>query len=390
MDIKALAEKYESYIIERRRYYHAHPELPEHEEATRAQIHRDLEAMGVTDIRDMENCYGVIATIHGGKPGKTVALRADIDALPIKEETGLPFASENEGVMHACAHDTHIAMALGAAQILNEVKDELCGNVRFVFQPAEELATGALNVMKEGALDGVDAIYGQHTMGVLDAPLIDVTPGNRLACCHGFQIDVEGVSAHGSAPHLGIDAITASCSIVEALQQIVSRQNDPLNPLVITVGTIDGGTRFNVIPNKVHMTGTVRTFSLGTEVEDWMRKVIESVAAAMNCKATLSYQYMTPPTINRWDDLARIAHDAVVKLYGEESVGHAAVGMGSEDFAWYGDKVPYFFALIGSRDEEKGYTYSNHQEKYDIGEEILKRGSGLMAQFAADYLAENA
>ncbi len=314
MDIKALTQKYQDYIIERRRWYHAHPELSAHEQGTRDQIHRDLEAMGITDIHDMKTCFGLIATIHGGKPGKTVALRTDIDALPIKEETGLPFASENAGVMHACGHDFHIATVLGAAKVLNDVKDELCGNVRLVVQPAEELATGALDMTKEGAVDGVDAIYGAHVWGAFDAPLFSAASGNRMACCHGFEIDIEGVSAHGSAPHMGVDAITAACAVISNLQQVVSRQNNPLNPLVLTIGTVKGGTRFNVIPNHVHMEGTVRTFSMGTEVEDRMRKIIETTSESLGCKGSLSYTYMTVPVINRDENLVNLLRGAVTKL----------------------------------------------------------------------------
>lgn len=236
MYIKALAEQYNDYIIDRRRYYHTCPELSGEEKNTRAHLKEDLEALGITDIHELETCYGLTATIHGGKPGKTVALRADIDALPVKEETGLPFASHNEGKMHACGHDNHMAMLLGTAKILNEVKDELSGDVRLVFQPAEEIAVGALRMMKEHALDGVDAIYGVHVWGTYDAPGIAFPAGNLMACCHGFTIEVEGKSAHASAPHEGVDAVMVASSILQSIQQLVSRMNDPLNPLVITVG----------------------------------------------------------------------------------------------------------------------------------------------------------
>lgn len=390
MDIKALADKYEFYIIERRRYYHSCPELSGEEKETRAQLRRDLEAMGVTDIRELENCCGLTATIHGGHPGKTVALRSDIDALPVKEQTGLPFASKNEGKMHACGHDNHMAMLLGAARILNEVKDELHGDVRLIIQPAEEVATGAKAMLAEGALDGVEAIYGAHIWGVLESGLIDVTPGNRMACCHQFKITVTGVSAHGSAPHLGIDAIAVSAAIVNNLQQCVSRMNDPLNPLVLTVGTIHGGDRWNCVPREVEMEGTVRTFKADTSVEEAMRRVIADTASAFGAAGTLEYKYLTLPVINEDEQLNRIAHDAVVKLYGEEGVGHMPAIMGSEDFSWFGEKCRYIFGFIGSRNEEKGYVYTNHQEKYDVDESILKRGSAVMAQFAADFLTEAA
>ncbi len=390
MDIKALAEKYEPYIIERRRYYHARPELSNEETRTLASIKRDLEEMGIADIVEMKTCHGLIATIRGGFPGKTVALRTDIDALPVKERTGLPFASQNEGAMHACGHDNHIAMLLGAAKILNEIKGDLRGNVRLVVQPAEETATGAAMMLKEGAVDGVDAIYGAHIWGTVDSGLVDVTPGNRMACCHMFKITVTGASAHGSAPHLGIDAITASAEIISSLQQCVSRMNDPLNPLVLTIGTISGGDRWNCVPREVVMEGTVRTFAEGTFVEDRMRQIVASVAAAFGAKAELKYDYLTVPVINADEQLNRIARDAVVKLYGEEAVAHMPTIMGSEDFSWFGEKTRYIFGFLGSRDEKKGYVYTNHQEKYDVDESVLKRGSAVMAQFAADFLAETA
>ncbi|MCR5347669.1 MAG: amidohydrolase [Fretibacterium sp.] len=387
MEIKKLAEKYEPYIIERRRYYHTCPELSNHEKETRAQIKKDLEAIGIKDIREMKDCYGLIADIHGGKPGRTVALRTDIDALEIAEKTGLPFASSN-GSMHACGHDNHIAMLLGAAKILNEVREELCGTVRLVVQPAEEVATGARAMVQEGAMDGVDAIYGAHIWGTLNAPLIDVTPGSRMACCDKFSIEVEGATAHGSAPHLGVDAITVSAAIINNLQQCVSRMNDPLNPLVLTVGTIHGGSRWNSVPGSVSMEGTVRTFEKELNTAKIMKKVVEDTAAAFNAKAALDYMRLTPPVLNENDQLNRIAHDAVIKLYGEEGVGQLPTMMASEDFSWFGEKVPYIFAFVGSRNEAKGLTYTNHNEHYDVDESVLKRGAAVMAQFSVDFLQE--
>ena len=244
-------------------------------------------------------------------------------------------------------------------------------------------------MMDEGALDGVDAIYGGHVWGTLDAPYIDFTPGNRMASCHSFEIEVEGVSAHGSSPQLGVDAVAAAAAIINALQQCVSLQNDPLNPLVLTIGTINGGSRFNVIANRVTMTGTVRTFLPGTEIEDRMRRVIAHTAEALGAKATLSYHYLTSPLINADDTLNRLARAAVTKLYGPESLGHLGALMASEDFGWYGQTgIPYVWGFLGSHDPACAQAYTNHHEKYDIDEAILPRGSAVMAQFAADFLAE--
>ncbi len=391
MKIKALAEAYAPYIVERRRFYHACPELSGEEKETTAKIKADLEALGITDIHEMKDVYGLYADLHGAKPGKVVALRADIDALSVHEESGLPFASTADGKMHACGHDNHIAMQLGAAKILQEMREELCGTVRLVFQPAEEVATGARAMLRAGVMDGVSAVYGVHVWGSFDAPYIDFSAGNRMACCHGFQIEVEGCSAHASAPHEGIDAVMVSCSIVDALQKVVSRLNDPLNPLVITVGKVTAGNRWNVLAGHARLEGTVRTFATGTKVEDEMRRVIESTAAAFGAKATLSYQYMTQPVINSDPRLNRIAQNAVVGLYGPEALGTLPTMMGSEDFSVLGENgTPYIYGFVGSRNPEKGCIYGNHHEKYNVDEDILHRGAAVAAQFAMDFLAETA
>lgn len=387
MDIKALAEQSGGYILERRHYYHAHPELPGQEKETCEAIYRDLLALGITDIRKMETCHGLVATIHGGHEGKTIALRTDTDALPVTEVTGLPFASENHGVMHACGHDAHIAMLLGAAKMLNECKAELRGNVRLVVQPAEELAMGAAAMVKEGALDGVDAIYGQHVMGDVDAPCFVVGTGPRMAGAAFFTIDVEGFASHGSTPHEGKDAITASAAIINNLQQCVSRMNDPQSPLVLTIGSIESGGRFNIIANHVHMEGTVRTFDENTKVEEHMRRVIECTAAAFDMKASLDFRWLTRVVVHKDEHLVALAENAARKLYGD-IVKTIPPLMGSEDFSEYGVKVPYVYGIHGVRDEEKGHIYNNHHEKFDFEEDCLPRGAAIMAQFAVDYLAE--
>ena len=243
---------------------------------------------------------------------------------------------------------------------------------------------------KEGAVDDVDAIYGGHVWGDFDAPKFIVTPGNNMACCHGFKIEVEGASAHASAPHLGIDAIMAAVAIATNLQQVVSRMNNPINPLVLTIGTIHGGDRWNVLPGHCTMEGTVRTFRMDKVVEEQMRKVIETTAEGLGAKASLEYTYMTLPVINSDPLLNRVAHDAVVKLYGEDSVTTAPPMTGAEDFSWFGEKVPYFYGFIGSRNRDKGLVATNHNDKYDVDESILQRAAAVMTQFAVDYLKATA
>ena len=392
MYIRALAEKYEGYIIEQRRWFHAHPELSWEEFGTTDHIQEELEKMGL-EVHRFEGRPGCTAMIYGGKavPGaKTVALRADIDALPVEEKTGLPFASENPGVMHACGHDNHMAMLLGAAKILCEVKDELEGNVKLLFQAAEETCFGAEYYVQQGVLDGVDAIYGQHIWAGLEAPYLNVQPGVRMASCDNFTITVEGSSTHGSTPHLGTDAIVAAASIIMNIQTIVSRNNDPLNALVVSIGEIHGGQRFNILANKVVMEGTCRTHSreMRGKIEPLLRRICEDTAAAFGAKAELKYDAFPSPVINDHDDLNQIAHDAAVKLYGEEGIKEMPRVMGSEDFAYFMDVVPGIFGFLGSRDAE--HQASNHNDCYDVPEDVLKRGAAMHAQFAADYLSAKA
>ena len=392
MDIRALAEQYESYIIEQRRWFHAHPELSWEEFGTTDHIQQELEKMGL-EVHRFDGRPGCTAMIYGGKaaPGaKTVALRADIDALPVEEKTGLPFTSQNPGVMHACGHDNHMAMLLGAARILCELKDELAGNVKLLFQAAEETCFGAKYYVQQGVLDGVDAIYGQHIWAGLEAPYLNVQPGVRMASCDNFTITVEGSSTHGSTPHLGTDAIVAAASIIMNIQTIVSRNNDPLNALVVTIGEIHGGQRFNILANKVVMEGTCRTHSreMRGKIELLLRRVCEDTAAAFGARAELKYDAFPSPVINDHDDLNQIAHDAAVKLYGEEGIKEMPRVMGSEDFAYFMDVVPGIFGFLGSRDAE--HQASNHNDCYDVPEEVLKRGAAMHAQFAADYLSAKA
>jgi len=390
MEIKELAEKYNDYIIERRRFFHTIPELSFQEVETTKALVEELKKMGI-EVTTFPDYNGLVGLIKGKKPRKTVMLRADIDGLPVEEKTVLPFASTN-GNMHACGHDAHIAMLLGAAKILVDIKDELEGDVKLLFQAAEESCYGAKYYVDNGVLDGVDAIFGMHIWGTLDAPLMNLEPGDRMASVDNFKITVTGQSAHGSAPHLGKDAIVAASSIIMNIQSFVSRVNNPINPLVISVGTVNGGQRFNIIANKVEMEGTIRTYSrqLRTSLENDLREIIESTAKALGCEGKLEYFYYAGPVINEHEDLNRIARNAAVKLYGEECLTTMPKLMGSEDFAYFMEKIPGFYGFIGALNKEKGIIYSNHNDKFTVDESVLHRGSALYAQFAYDYLKEKA
>lgn len=387
MDIRAFAEANREYIIGRRRYFHQHPELSFKEWETTKTLKAELEAMGM-EIQTFEDYPGLIATMDTGKPGRTIMLRSDIDALPVKEGTGLEFASVNDGVMHACGHDAHMAMLLGAAKILTEVKEELCGKVKFILQSGEEMACGAKYYIDHNLLDGVDAIFGMHIWGTVEAPYICVEPGKRMASCDNFTIRVKGKQTHGSSPHLGHDAIVAASNVVMALQGFVSRKNDPVNPLVVSVGKFHGGNMYNIICNDVELEGTIRTYSrqLRKELEGELRQIAEHAAAVYGCEAEFEFRPMLPAVINDNEELNQIAMDAAVKLYGQEGLTHMDSLMGSEDFALFMEQVPGFFAFIGAKNEDKGIIYSNHHEKFTVDEDSLERGAALAAQFAVDFL----
>ena len=388
MDIKQLAEKYNDYIIEQRRFFHQCPELSFEEIQTTKAIKERLEEMGIK-VTTFPDYNGLIGTIQGGKPGKTVMLRADIDALPIEEHSGESFSSTN-GNMHACGHDCHISMLLGAAKILMETKEELEGTIKLLFQSAEEACYGSEYYVEKGILNGVDAIFGMHIWGTLDAPKMNLEGGGRMASCDNFKIIVEGTSAHGSAPHLGHDAVVAAASIVLNLQTFVSRMNNPLNELVISIGTVHGGQRFNIIANHVELEGTIRTYSreLCKTLEGDLNNIICKTAEALGCKATLEYKHYLNPVINEHENLNRIAQNAAVKLYGEDALTNMPKLTGSEDFANFMEVIPGFYGFIGCRNESIGACYSNHSDKFKVDESVLHRGSALYAQFAHDFLNE--
>lgn len=392
MNFKELAEQNEQWVIDQRRFFHQCPELSFEEKNTTKEIGKRLEEMGLVP-HYYEDYYGLWTMIEGGQSGegtKTIALRADIDALPVEEHTGLDFCSKNPGKMHACGHDCHIAMLLGGIKLLLEKKDELKGNVKIIFQAAEESCYGARYYVEHGFLDDVDAIYGTHIWGDFDAPYMNFEAGPRMASADNFTIEVEGVSAHGSAPHQGVDAILVAAYILTEIQAIVSRINDPLNPLVVTVGEIHGGQRFNIIANKVVMEGTTRTHSaeMRMKTEGLLRGIVEHVAESFGAKATLKFDYYPGPVNNSHEDLNRIANDAAVKLYGPDCLKSLPKMMGSEDFAMFMEKVPGIFGFIGSRNEKLGYTAKNHNDHYTVDESVLKRGAAMYAQFAYDYLEE--
>ncbi len=392
MNFAERAEALSEQIIKDRRYIHQHAELSYHENETTAYLAGELEALGIP-VQRFPDYTGCIATIRGGRAGKTILLRADIDALPIKENSGVAFESLHPGVMHACGHDCHASMLLGAARMLWEKRDALQGTVKLLFQAAEEAFIGSHYYVDNGYLDDADAAMGMHVWPTGDSGKILVKDGDLMASCDNFRITVHGVSAHGSEPQRGRDAIAAASAILLNLQHIVSRFNDPRNSLVVSVGKITAGTQFNIITDTAVMEGTVRCYSKETRamVEGEMRRVVNCTAEMEGCSADLEYTYIEPAIANNDSRLTGIARRAAVKLYGEAGLDEALKATGSEDFSYIMEKIPAsVFLFLGCRDVETDCIYPLHNEKFKINEDILHRGAAAYAQFAADYLEETA
>lgn len=392
MNFATRAAELKEAIIAHRHYLHQHAELSFQEKETTAYLVEQLTKLGIP-VQSFDDYTGCIATIQGGQPGKTVLLRADIDALPIQENSGVEFESIHPGIMHACGHDCHASMLLGAAQLLWEQREQLKGTVKLLFQAAEEVFVGSHYYWDKGYLSDVDAAMGMHVWPTVDSGKLCVQDGPLMASCDNFKITVHGVSAHGSQPHNGRDAIVAASAIICNLQTIVSRINDPLNSLVVSVGTIKAGTQFNIITDTAVMEGTVRahTTEARSLVEENMRRIVDATALAMGCTAEIEYNYLEPPVRN--DDLAlnKIAREAAKTLYGEDVLRSTALATGSEDFSYIMEKIPSsMFVFLGCRDEETGCVYPVHNEKFKINENILPAGAAEYAQFAADYLDKHA
>lgn len=391
MNFAARAAEINDFIVESRHYLHQHAELSMAEHETTAFLASELEKLGIP-VLTFSDYTGCIATIKGGKAGATVMLRADIDALPIQENSGVSFESLNPGVMHACGHDCHAAMLLGAAKLLWEQREQLSGTVKLLFQAGEEVFIGSHYYWDQGHLSDVDAAMGMHVWPSIPSGTMAIQDGYIMASCDNFKLTVHGVSAHGSTPHLGCDAIVAASNIICNLQGIVSRLSNPLEPLVVTVGKIQAGTQFNIITDTATMEGTVRTYSpeIRKGIEGEIRKMMEHAAANFGCTAELEYEYLEYPVCNADHQLNEIARGAAKKLYGPDVLRTTPKATGSEDFSYLMEKIPAsLFIFLGCYDEEKGCVHPVHNEKFTINEDILHLGAAQYAQFAADYLEQN-
>ncbi|USB31938.1 M20 family metallopeptidase [Paenibacillus sp. YPG26] len=366
-----------------RRHLHQYPELGFEEVLTSAYVAGELGKLGLSVQTGLAGT-GITALLEGSRPGPVIALRADMDALPLKEQTGLPFASLHEGRMHACGHDGHMAMLLGAAKILTGLRGELAGTVKFIFQPAEEMLGGARHMIKAGALDSprVDAIVGLHLWPDLPTGHIGLRPGTIMASMDHVNITVHGTAGHGAAPHQGVDAILIAAHVMTVLQSLISRESDPADPVVLSMGSIQGGSLPNIIADKVEIKGTVRAVREDTRARMAKRiqELAASVAAGMNGRAEVSYTYGYPPTVND-PQLIRWAEEALHELSAEVTVVHLPYSqMTSEDMAYYMDEVPGAFLLVGAGGSVRG-EYPLHHPRMTIDEKALVHGAAFLADF---------
>ena len=379
------AGRLDAFLRRIRREIHSNPELSGEEKETAALIVRELEACGGFKIRRNVAGYGVIAELEGGKPGAVIALRADTDALPVAEETGLEFSSRNPGKMHACGHDLHTAMLLGAAKLLAERRPELKGTVRFLFQPAEEdpALGGSKAMIEAGALDRVSAIFGMHVWPEFPSGVFAIRPGEMMAAADHFAVVIKGKSAHGAQPHLGNDALLAGCQFVQAVQTVVSRNVDPFDAAVITVGEFSSGTTYNVLAEECRMEGTVRTYSPEVRdlVHERMKEVLAGICLALGCTGELINISSHPAVINDKTLTEHCLH-AAEGIFGKEKVlvPDRPTSI-SEDFSWYGRKVPSVFGFIGAAKPGQP-AWPLHSCHLSPDEDVMVKGAAMYAAFA--------
>jgi amidohydrolase len=373
--IQDLIEDVKDEVIGWRRYLHMYPELSFQEEKTAQFVYETLQTFGDLEI-SRPTKTSVMARLIGQQPGKVIALRADMDALPIEEENDFDVVSQNPGVMHACGHDGHTAMLLGAAKILTQLKDHIKGEVRFLFQHAEELPPGgAQEMVKAGVLDGVDMIIGAHLMSTLPLGKIGLSYGPMMAGADTFKITVVGKGGHASQPELTIDPIAIGTQVVTNLQHIVSRYRDAQETLVISVTQFHAGSAINVIPSRVSIGGSVRSFNpeLREKIPTFIERIVKGITVAHGADYEFDYQFGYAPTIND-EEITRLMDETVCEVFGEERREIMKPIMGSEDFSAYQKVVPGSYIFIGARNEEKGIMYPHHHPKFDFDEQALQDG----------------
>lgn len=392
-----IVEEFEPYIIRQRRHFHKHPELSMEEVRTTSDIAGQLDAMNIPYERPLKT--GLVATLRGTAPDayleddtprRRLLMRADIDALPVLERTNEEFASVNEGCMHACGHDCHIAMLLGALQVLRHMTDDIHGEIRVVFQPSEENGSGARLMCETGVCEGVDGAFAMHIWSEVDAGTISCEPGPRMANTDWFRVDVHGTSCHGAMPQRGSDAVMVAAEIVNALQTIVSRELSPYEPAVVTVGKLHAGTARNVIAGEASLEGTVRTYSDATHelMPALIERIAVHIAQAHGAEAELADYTIANYKVDNEPRASERCRQAVLKCLGPQGEGSYRGTMSGEDFSEYLRRVPGVLAFVGCRNPQIGATFAQHSCYFKVDESVLAKGSAVAAQYAIDFLAE--
>jgi amidohydrolase len=382
-----------SQLVETRRDLHANPELSNREERTSKVVADRLRALGL-EVKTNVARHGVVGILRGKLPGKVIAVRADMDALPIEERRDLPFKSKNKGVMHACGHDIHTTVGLGVAELLSKHKDELRGTVKFIFQPAEEGPPrgeegGAPLMLKEGVFDdpAPDVIFGLHCMPFLEVGQVGYCESAAMASADRFLITIQGKGSHGAAPHQGVDAIVVAATAIEQLQTIRSRRIDTQEPLVISIGSVRGGSRFNIIADEVQMEGTVRTLSeeVHDRIEPMMNQVLKGVTESFGASYKLDYQRFVPVTTNN-TPLVKAMLPTMQRINGAGNVQQFRAQMVSEDFAYFANRAPAIFYFLGVGNKAEGKTGLLHTAEFDPDERAIAVGVKTMSGMVADWL----
>lgn len=393
-EIARAAEGLRAKLVEQRRDFHLHPELSNREERTSRVIAEKLRALGLDEVRTGVGKYGVVAMLKGKLPGGVVAVRADMDALPIQETIDVPYKSQTDGVKHACGHDAHMTIQLGVAELLSKMRDRVRGSIKFIFQPAEEGAPpgergGAKFMIEEGALENPrpSAIFGLHVMPNIEAGQIGYNSGPAMASSDRFSITIRGKKVHGAYPHDGVDAVVVAAECVTALQTIRSRRINTQEPLVITLGSIHGGNRFNIIADEVKLEGTMRTLNeeVRTKSIEMMKQTLRGVTSAYGASYDMEFGANNPVTYND-PALVEATLPVMRKIIGEKSVISPRPQMGAEDFSYYQKVIPGFFYFLGVGNREKGVTAMIHTPEFDIDEESLVIGVKVMSNVLLDYL----
>ncbi|NLN15412.1 MAG: amidohydrolase [Tissierellia bacterium] len=387
-DILELAKAIQDEMVEIRRELHMYPEISQHEEQTAEIIKKYLNKFNIP-FEDNVGGYGIIATIEGGKPGKTVGLRADMDALQMEEQTDLEFKSRNKGVMHSCGHDIHMTFLLGAGRLLNDHREEIAGTIKLIFQPAEELSPigGSRGIIESGKIDSIDAIFGLHVWPDLPFGKIGIMDGEMMASSDQFEVIFKGKSSHAARPHEGTDAIVMGSQFVNALQVLISRQTDPMDSAVLTVGKFNAGTRYNIVADSCILEGTCRTFKESTRqrIERNMGLLVKSIAEAHDGEGILRYNKGYLAVVND-KEMAEIVRKAATRLFTKACLYPLETpSMTGEDFSFYLQHKPGAFLWLGIGKDD-GTTYPLHNPKFYVDEDIIWRGISLMYQIAREFL----